>query len=388
MKNKVLLLILTFGLFVSKFYGQQQLTVHYDKSVTNDSIWINIVFDSTTKPGTLMLAIKASASSKSDTAYFPIIAPSSDFALLIPEEYRTGYLQLKAFFYPKVFEVSGRVMDKVKNKKVNALVITGSQRIYNKEVELADDNSFLLPSLVFDTKASLIFNYAESDRKDHPDVMIQQFPTAGTFSMPFSVDTIALFATPATTVISTVPVKSVSVDFSKIPSIDSTDKFKILNSVVVVGKKKSNAEKFNEQYTTAMFQDINERLIDIMDDPSAQSYPDCLSYLQSRVPGLMPSTDKFGESILKWRGHETKAFFIDEIPVDIDQLLSISVTDIAIIKAFPPPYTLAMNGDGGAIAIYTRRGEFRAPNTSINKWLYSLKGYSPSVYKLFSVKQL
>jgi hypothetical protein len=385
MKKKSCYLFLICCLFATKFYGQQQpITINYQKGAANDSIWINITTAADTKPGTLMLVTKASVDSKSDTAYFPIINSSSDFILLLPEEYRTGYLQLKAFFYPKVFEVTGKVLDRVKNKKVNALVITGGHHIYNKELQLTDDNSFAMPSLVFDTKASLIFNYAESDRKDHPDVMIQQFPTAGNFTTPVSIDTIALFVTPTTN--NNTPVKEAPVDFSKIPSNDSTDKFKMLNSVVVVGKKKSNAEKFNELYTTPMFQDINERIVDVMDNPSAQSYPDCLAFIRTQVPGIMPSTDKFGDNVLMWRGHETKAFFIDEIAVDIDQLLSINVADIAIIKAFPPPYTLALNGDGGAIAIYTRRGEFRAPNTMDNKWLYSLKGYSPAIYKLFSTK--
>jgi hypothetical protein len=387
MKKKSCYLFLICCLFATKFYGQQQpITIGYQKSAANDSIWVNITTAADTKPGTLMLVTKASVGFKSDTAYFPIINASSDFVLLIPEGSRTGYLQLKAFFYPKIFEVTGRILDKAKNKKVNALIITDNQRIFNKEVEIAADNSFALPSLVFNTKASLIFNYVESNDKNHPDVMIQEFPTANSFTTPLSIDTIALSIPPPVAAVNNAAPKAVPVDFSKFPTSDSTDKIKTLSSVVVVGKKKSNAEKYNELYSTPMFQDINEKVVDIMDDPSAQSYPDCLSYLQSRVPGIMPSTDKFGESILKWRGHETKAFFIDEIAVDIDQLLSVSVNDIAIIKAFPPPYTMAMNGDGGAIAIYTKRGEFRTPNTVDNKWLYLLKGYSPAIHTLFSAK--
>ena len=42
--------------------------------------------------------------------------------------------------------------------------------------------------------------------------------------------------------------------------------------------------------------------------------------------------------IVKWRGHETKAFYIDEIRVDIEQLLGVNTADIAMLKVYPPPF--------------------------------------------------
>jgi len=383
MKKKAAYLFIACCLLVTKFYGQQPIMVSYQKSTANDSLLVNATIAAGTKAGTLMLVAKTSVDYKSDTLFLPIIDSSSYFLLLVPEEYRTGYLQLKAFFYPQVFKVTGKVLDKIKNKNINALVmIAGNQSIYNKELQLADDNSFALPSLVFDTKASLMFKYTESETKDHPEVMIRQSPIASDFTTPLSIDTIALQVS-AAALNNGVATKAALPDFSKIPSTDSSDKFKMLNSVVVVGKKKSNAEKFNDQYVSPLFQDINERVIDVMDDPSARSGADFINYIQRYLP-VRAGADKYGITALYWRGIQTKVFFIDEISVDINQLISINLADIAIIKGFPPPYTLARNGNGGAIAIYTKRGEFKTPDTIDNKWLYSLKGYSPAIHTLFS----
>ncbi len=103
---------------------------------------------------------------------------------------------------------------------------------------------------------------------------------------------------------------------------------------------------------------------------------------------MISNFNRFGESGLRWRGKEVNAFYIDEILVDLEQILNIPVTDIAIIKAYPPPFFGASGGtgDGGAIAIYTRQGEYRRENSVNNKWLFSIKGYSPAIHILFGEK--
>jgi hypothetical protein len=389
MKCKSLGLLFFFCLVAAKFYGQQNpsnpINVTYEKNNTNDSIWIAVSTPITTKPGTLMLITTASNTTQADTAFFPIVDTASEFILLIPEEYRTSTLQVKGFFYPQIFTVTGKVLNKVKNKAINVMLITGTQKIYNKELKLSDDNKFSLPGLVFEKKASVIFSYTTDKKTDHPDVNIEQTPSEKKFTETVFSAKIPL-AVPVATANNIPGAKTTPVNNSYIPSADSTDKkIKLLRSVTVVGKRKTNAEKFNETYTSPMYNDINERVIDCIDNHNILAYPDCLSYIRSQVPGLRPEIDKFGESTLIWRGHVTKAFFIDEIAVDIDQLLAVNVADIAIIKAFPPPFFGSSGtGDGGAIAIYTRRGEYRTANTTDNKWLYSIKGYSPAVHRLFS----
>jgi hypothetical protein len=179
MKHKFVFLLLFCCLFATKFYGQQAVSsspidISYQKSAANDTIWVFAKTSQETKPGTLMLVTTANNALKSDTAFFPIIDTISAFILAIPQEYRTGALQLQAFFYPKIFHVKGKILSKVKNKTINAVLITDNQRIYNKALSLSGDNEFSLPGLVFNTKASLIFNYATDDKKNHPDVSINR----------------------------------------------------------------------------------------------------------------------------------------------------------------------------------------------------------------------
>jgi hypothetical protein len=386
MKNKSFLLLLVLCLPSTKFYAQQQsapVTISYQKNNTNDTVWLTVNNTPDTKPGTLMLVATSSLQSKPDTSYYPVL-DTSLIILAIPQVYQSGTIHLHALFYPEIFEVTGKVLSRVKNRSVNAMLITDdSKHIYNKPLTLIDENHFALPGFVFVNKATLIFSYTSDNDKKHPDVSIEQTPSAKDFTNIVFDQTIAL-SSPVIIKDSSSPKAPVA--DKGIPSKDSTDKFKLLNTVTVKGQRKSRAEKFNEEYSTALFNEIDERVIDVMDNPQAQAFPDCLSFLRSQIAGLTVSTDKFGDNYISWRGHETKAFFIDEIPVDIDELLSINVADIAIIKAYPPPYSGGLGtGDGGGIAIYTRRGEYRNPNSpDDNKWLYSIKGYAAPNHILFS----
>jgi hypothetical protein len=389
MRIKSIGLFLAFILFAIKFYGQQQnsVSVSYIKNNTSDTLWLLVNTTTNTKPGTLLLITTSSISNEADTAYYPLIDTSSAFIITIPKAYQSGILHLQAYYYPEIFAVSGKVLTKIKDKTINVVLLTASKSIYNKAITLTDDKHFTLPGFIFEKKGTIIFNYSSDEKKDHPDVEIEQTPAAKDFSdIVFNQDIV--LTTPSITKDSlnqpakNLPGRSTNATVTK----DSTDrKFKSLNNVTVKGIRKTRAQQFNDQFSTGLFRDPGEKIVDVMDNPSAQSFPDCLSYLRSQIAGLQVSTDKFGDNIMMWRGHETKAFYIDEIPVDIDELLTINVTDIAIIKAYPPTATVGLgNGDGGAIAIYTRRGEYRSSNTTDNKWIYSIKGYSPAERTLFS----
>jgi hypothetical protein len=58
------------------------------------------------------------------------------------------------------------------------------------------------------------------------------------------------------------------------------------------------------------------------------------------------------------------------------QVANIPMTDIAIVKAFPPPF-LGAPGGGGAIAIYTRRGD-EASYLPEGRQVFKVRGYTPS----------
>ncbi len=357
-----------------------ELHFNIDKTHSGDTLWLTVTRPATDKPGTLMLTVTSQTFETTDTSFFPLIDTISNYALAVPESMRTGKLAIKGYFYPKIFHINGKINGRKKAESLIALLITNNKKIFNKVVDIDENKTFSLPGLVFENKASLIFNYIHVNKKIKPDLSIDQSPGLKDFT-----DTVLnreIDITPD----SIIKRNDSLIKNGIIPPqlLVSTKKIKVLDNVTVMAKTKSKLEKFKEMYTTELFSDASEKTINCLDDDNILAFPDCLSFLRSRIPGLVVNTDKFGESYIVWRGKETKAFYIDEIEVDIEQIINMDLSSIAIIKAFPPPFEgSAFNGDGGAIAIYTRQGDFVREGIEVNKWLFSVKGYTPSVHTLF-----
>jgi len=156
---------------------------------------------------------------------------------------------------------------------------------------------------------------------------------------------------------------------------DFNDKGTLLPAVIVRSTVKSRAQQFNEEYVSGMFKSGNERIISIMDDPTALGNTNIFNYLQGRVAGLQVNSAGFNGGFVRWRGSPV-TFFLDEMRVAPQQVSVIPMADIAIVKAFPPPFFGALGG-GGAIAIYTRRGG-EAYYLPANKQVFKVRGYTPS----------
>jgi hypothetical protein len=79
---------------------------------------------------------------------------------------------------------------------------------------------------------------------------------------------------------------------------------------------------------------------------------------------------------LSWRGSPT-ALYLNEMPSDPQMLSGVSINDIAYIKILRPPFMgSAGGGAGGAVAIYTKKGNDvkPAPGEGLNKTIVT--GYS------------
>ncbi len=133
-----------------------------------------------------------------------------------------------------------------------------------------------------------------------------------------------------------------------------TNKTKTLEVVKVFSKTKSLKQKLEEQYTSGFFSGGDGYTFTIEDDPFAKSALTVLDYLQGKVPGLQISQN--GQESISWRGSET-SIFLNESNSDISLLQSISMSDVALIKVYRPPFFGATGGGaGGAIAVYTKKG--------------------------------
>lgn len=349
--------------------------ISIDTQDGSDSIWLSVAIAGYAKPSSLMFIATLQNAAVQDTFFLPVFNEVSYFCFVFPADIHDNLL-LQARFYPGIFKVSGVVNNAKKKLAIKAILITDNEKIYNKEIIVQQGNQFSLPPLVFEKQASLAFNYVDDSKwRSHPDVILTVKPTAADFKQ-------AVF---------TAMVKHVDEAGNKqLPQIitvnDSIDnpikvdkKYKELKGVEVVTNKKKKIEKFNEEYSTGLFNDPSEKVIDCLDNPGILSYPNCLNYLQTQVPGLSIGNDpEAGSMIVKWRGQQVKAFYIDEIPVDIEQVLILNTSEIAMLKTYPPPFFGSSNGSGGAIAVYTRSGEYSTTGSRLN-WLFEIRGYSPSV---------
>ena len=131
---------------------------------------------------------------------------------------------------------------------------------------------------------------------------------------------------------------------------------KLMENVTVTAKTKPPVQALDEKYAKGLFSGGDGYQFDLVNDPFAVSSTNIFTYLQGKVAGLQITTGG-GTPSLSWRGG-TPALFLDEMQIDADFLNSLPVTDIAYVKVFRPPFMGATGGgSGGAIAIYTRRGD-------------------------------
>lgn len=381
-RNKYLFLFFLLMFTVDAFAQPDSLPVNIilEKNDTGDSLWLTVSINSYTKPGSLMLTASVEDPAKRDTFFLPVIDSVSQFCFVFPPAIQQNLL-LQTYFFPGIFKVSGMINDHKRSLTIKAILITDNEKIFTKEITFKDDSRFTLPALVFEKQASLAFNFANNNQwKTHPDMSISVSPAPKDFTeLVFSAEIKRADEQKAGQ-----PGKNNILNDSLAKGVKTDPTYKTLEGLDVAASKKSNIEKFNEEYSSGLFRGGSERVIDCIDNNSILSYRNCITYLQTQVPGLMISTELFGETIVRWRGAEMKAFYIDEIAVDIEQVLGINTADIAMLKVYPPPFFGSSNGGGGAIALYTRRGVYNRPG-GIN-WLFTIKGYAPQVNVLFEGK--
>jgi hypothetical protein len=150
---------------------------------------------------------------------------------------------------------------------------------------------------------------------------------------------------------------------------------KLLENVTVKGKTKSPLEIMDQKYTSGLFAGGDGYQFDLVNDVFASSSQNIFNYLQGKVAGLQITTGA-GTPSLQWRGGAPQ-LFIDEVPADAELVSGISVSDVAYIKVFRPPFFGGGNSGNGAIAIYTRRGNDAKTTPGKGLSNNTVSGYTP-----------
>lgn len=174
----------------------------------------------------------------------------------------------------------------------------------------------------------------------------------------------------------------------------------LLSGVTVKSKVRTPTEILNDEYATGFFNGMDRaRVITPGNDPAFLSSLTVFHYLEGRVAGLEVNPNASYDPV-KWRG-STTSLFLNEMPQQIPvegQLLedaaviqSIPMSDVVMIKIFPPPFVVAMgNGPGGAIAIYTKKGgDFQRRQLSETVLLpgFSKTSFTQELYYTLGEKQ-
>ncbi|MDQ6890311.1 MAG: hypothetical protein M3Z56_08560, partial [Bacteroidota bacterium] len=160
-------------------------------------------------------------------------------------------------------------------------------------------------------------------------------------------------------------------------------KGKVLETVTIRAKTKSNVDVLEDKYTSGLFKGGDGYQFDLINDTRALGSGTIFNYLQGQVAGLQINTASNPPS-LQWRGGSPQ-LYLDEVPADPSFVSSIPITDVAYIKVMRPPFFGGSNGANGAIAIYTRRGDDAKPapgkglnNNTVTGYTGIREFYSPN----------
>ncbi len=130
-----------------------------------------------------------------------------------------------------------------------------------------------------------------------------------------------------------------------------------LKPVTVTGYTKTKLELIDDKYARGMFSGGDPAVqVDVVNDITATG-SGIMDYVMRKAPSLRMVSDPKKGIILTFFGAETD-FYINEIRTSASDVSHMSVSDVAYIKVMRPPfYGSAFGGIGGAVLIYTRRGD-------------------------------
>ena len=269
-------------------------------------------------------------------------------------------------------KINGLTKTELLGKDLTGIIeINKKQEFLNIPVE--KDGTFTLPGLVFYDTAKL--HYQFNNDKDKILTSRANFVITSNLVktlIPFKSDTNDIYHTslPPKDIL----VKNIALADKNLAVQDARKKVETLSAVTVTAKQKTKAQEMDEKYASGLFSGGDGYTFLTEDDISAQGSLTILQYLQGRVAGLQ-ITGSGSQMTMSWRGG-TPALFLNEMQSTVDVIQSLNMTNVAMVKVFRPPFVGAPGGgSGGAIAVYTKKGQ--ALNTDVKGLDFSkIPGYS------------
>lgn len=373
-----MLACLLLGLTATAQQAKGLLDIQFNKNTLQpgDSLQVTAAFTpgngtaGNTSLATLALVIENEQGQRTRLRW-PLIDGLASGVIHLPDSLPLGKYTVLAALQQRFFEVRGQVQEAPKGGSISAMLLTKSGEWAQQDVTLSPEGTFAIRNWLFEDNALVAF---ADPRNSNRPLNIRISTQLDSSYEPLAVAGRAFYLGN--------PPASVH------PSLDQpiatpqalfAERGSLLPAVVVRTTAKTPAQQFNERYVSSLFRSGDERVISLLDDPAAPGFANIFMYLQGRVAGLQITANGPNGGAARWRGYPV-TFFMDEVRVSAQQIATIPVADIAIVKAFPPPFFGAPGG-GGALAIYTRRGG-EANYLPANRQVFRVRGYTASATAL------
>jgi hypothetical protein len=301
---------------------------------------------------------------------YPVLGGVAEADIVLPKEMPADMYALHFSLQDDFFSMKGKVLSPYKDKAVKLTMMLADKEFLSQSITLDEQKEFGIRRVLFADRAKVFFAPLKSSRQNNLEI-----------ALAVSLDSAY---TPVDRYTTLVPVGNVKADAAKgylfDPLLFAGADGGTLQSVEVVGKRKTAMEKFEEEKATGMFRTNDAYRFDGLEDKQFIGFVNILEFLRGRVPGLV--LRQTGDGInytAQWQGSET-FFFLNEMQVDAQTIATLPVGDIAFVKVFRPPfYGAYLGGAGGAIGIYLKDGS-KGGNGPRNSFL--VNGYTPETFVL------
>ncbi|MFY7840747.1 MAG: hypothetical protein ACOVP7_10760 [Lacibacter sp.] len=384
--QKNLVWITLFVFVFAAAYSQENPAVSLGRKGKTDTVWISATMKNNSKPGSLMVVCCSNETNICDTLFYPLVNVQNNFELSVPESYQNGSIDLKCYYYPDVFQIAGILNNDSEKKDVEVFMLTANDSSYNKVIGIDSiSHSFYLPKFVFENSASVFFNYTNGKKSKKPDITIRQFPAPSDFTNLVYSGNIS-FSDVVMNVKQYDSLKNAGVNLGNVTLTEGRGKE--LNEVVVKGGRNAKFLSFRKEFVSGRFSNTNAREFDCISNDEILNFYTCFDFLRNKLAGFRMQKDGNGKDVINWQWGNIGTFFIDEIEVYFEQIRYLDVTTIGLIQLFPAnlvtPGPYSLNGGGNILSVYTRKGKYARPGSYTNNWIFSVKGYTPDEYQLFS----
>lgn len=276
------------------------------------------------------------------------------------------YSTQKKYTDPGFISLSGKIfLEGTKkafaDKDLIAFIVTTDSSRQTKMIHTNADGNFSLDSLVYFNRARILFSDIKGRKSKFIDVTLTGDSITRRFVLPD-----LKWNDGEKAPVKFADAKKLADEYNAVVKAEGI----MLGGVVVTGKRKTKLEEFESNFVRGPFETPALRTMDFLTEDIG-AYANVFDYLRMRVPGLTivdPNTtdgaDVVGYQVffrqtasISSMGANEMTIFLDEVQVSPDVIATIPAAQIALVKIFPTFVGAAGGGAGGALAIYTKRGD-------------------------------